>query len=131
MKIVALLSLIVLTACATGPDRVTVLNGLVGQSETEVVRTLGVPSRSYDTEGRRFIAYREERAQVEGGPLFFGGGYYGRGFGYGSGFSAGFGPSFGYGGGFPVEVIPRVCETTFEVVAGRVAGWSLRGNACG
>ena len=132
MRTTALIPLLLLAACATGPDRTMVLNSLVGQSETEAVRTLGVPSRSYETAGRKFLAYREERAQIlDGGGGFFGGGFYGGGFGYGTGFGSAFGPSFGYGAAFPAEVIPRVCETTLEVAGGRVTGWSLRGNSCG
>ena len=38
---------------------------------------------------------------------------------------------WGYVGGFPPDVIQLVCETTFEIVAGRVHGYQLRGNACG
>ena len=121
-----LLPLLALAACTTGPDRPALLNSLVGQSETEVVRVLGVPSRTYETAGHKFLAYTEQRATVvDGGPAFFGG--YG-GFGYGA-----FGPGFGwgYGSAFPAQVIPRICETTFDVAGGRVLGWSLRGNACG
>jgi hypothetical protein len=54
----------------------------------------------------------------------------GDGFGYG-----GFGPwagGFGYGGfgGFGPEIIQRDCDTTFELKAGIVQSWSLRGNDC-
>ena len=28
------------------------------------------------------------------------------------------------------SVVERGCETTFELAGGRVASWSLRGNAC-
>ena len=45
----------------------------------------------------------------------------------------GWGPPFWgwYGGGFPPEVVKRVCETTFAVTDGIVRSYSLRGNACG
>ena len=119
MNRTALLLPLLLAACATGPDRATVLNGLVGQDETSLVRQLGVPTRTADTPGHRFLAYTERRADyIPGGP-FFGG------FGYG-----GYG-GFGYGGAFfPPEVIDRQCETTFDLVGGRVQSWSLRGNSC-
>ena len=98
-----------------GPDtRVT----LVGQPETELVRQLGVPSRTYDAGGRRFIAYSERRTDIYGGGPFFGG------FGY-------FGAGYGLYGAFPAQVVERGCETTFEVGEGRVVSWALRGNACG
>ena len=105
------------TACATGPDRRVVLASLVSRPEAEVVRQFGVPSRAYETGGRKFIAYDERRADLIPGTPFLGGfGYFG----------------YGYGSvGFPPQVIERGCETTFEVAAGQVQSWSLRGNACG
>ena len=105
-------------ACATGPDRRLVLASLVGQSETEVVRQLGVPTRSYETGGRKFIAYDERRTDVVPPQPFIGG------FGY-------FGYGYGTFGAFPAQLVERGCETTFEVSGGRVVSWSLRGNACG
>ena len=114
--------------CAAPIDRAPYLNSLVGQPETEIVRRLGVPSRTYDTDGHRFLAYRQQRTSIyNSGPAFgfggFGGGY-GGGYGYGGGFG-------GLGGGFSdSEVVNRTCETTFEVVRGTVISWSLRGNAC-
>lgn len=128
MKRALLLSTLLMAACTTGPDRAAVLNGLVGQPETEVVRVLGVPSRTYETAGHKFLAYTEQRSSyVDGGfGGFYGGGFFGGGF-----YGAGFGPGFGYGYGFPAEIIPRLCETTFDVAGGRVQSWALRGNACG
>lgn len=108
-------------ACAAGPDRRVVLAGLVGQSETEAVRQLGVPTRSYETSGRKFIAYDERRADLLPGTPFLGG--YG-GLGY-------IGAGYGTFGGFPPGIIERGCETTLEVAGGRVVSWALRGAACG
>jgi len=123
MRLAKLLPLLLITACTTGPDRATVLNSMIGAPEAEVVRQLGVPSRTYETGGHKFLAYTDQRATViDGGPLMYGGGFFGGGY-YGSG--------FGFGSAFPTEIIPRVCETTFDVVGGRVQTWSLRGNACG
>lgn len=123
MKRVLLLTALAISACSTAPDRATVLNGLIGQDETAAVHALGVPSRTYDTPGHHFLAYAEDNLDyIPGGPFF--GGY-------------GFGPGYGYGFGglgfstFPDVVIDRRCETTLDVVAGRVQSWSLRGNACG
>ncbi len=115
----AVLALCLLAAaCTTGPDRRVVLATLVGQPEADVVRVFGVPSRTFETGGRRFLAYDERRTDViPGGPFIGGFGYFGYGYG-------GF-------GGLPAQVIERGCETTVEVVGGRVASWALRGNACG
>ena len=113
----AMLLCLAAAACGTGPDRRVVLSALVGQPETEVVRQLGVPSRSYETGGRKFIAYDERRTDLIPAAPFIGG------FGY---------LGYGYGGfAFPPQVIDRGCETTLEVAGGRVVSWSLRGNACG
>ena len=115
---------VLLGACVSGPDRGQVLNSLIGQPETTAVQVLGVPSRTYEAEGHKFLAYTEQRSQViDRGPFLFGG--FG-GFGYGPGF----GPGFGYGGFFPSEVVVRGCETTLDVVGGVVRTWALRGNAC-
>lgn len=102
----------VLAGCAPAFNRPAFLATFVGQPEAEVVRRLGVPSRTYEANGRKFLAYTEQRSDVVSAGIGFGG--------Y-------FGPSFGY---FPSEVIERGCETTFEVADGRVLTWSLRGNAC-
>lgn len=102
-----------LAGCAPAFDRPAFLATLVGQPEAAVVRQLGVPSRTYETNGRKFLAYSERRVEVV--PV---------GLGYGYGY---FGPSFGYS---PSQIIERACETTFEVGDGRVLTWSLRGNAC-
>lgn len=119
---------IVLAACSinNGAERRAYLTSLVGAPETELVRELGVPTRSYETAGRKFVAYDERRVDVvQGGPFLGGFG----GFGYGYGYS-GFGPGFG-GYAFPPQVVERGCETTFEIGDGRVQSWALRGNACG
>ena len=127
MKVLHLLPILLLGACATGPSRSDVLNSMIGLPETEVVRQLGVPSRTYETGGHTFLAYIEQRAQVlDPVPAFYGSGFYGSGF-----YGAGFGPGFGLGAAFPTEIIPRTCETTIDVVGGRMVTWSLRGNACG
>ena len=116
-RMLPLLLMAALAGCAPAFNRPAFLATFVGQPEAELVRRLGVPSRTYETGGRKFLAYSERRSEViEGGPFFGGFGYYGSGFG---GFGA-----------FPTEVIERDCETTFEVGDGRVLGWTLRGNAC-
>ena len=122
MRRAAILICLVLAACGPRFDRPAFLNSLVGAPEVEVIRVLGVPSRTYQTDGHKFLSYIEQRADYIPGGAFFGG--------YGGGF---YGPRFGYGygGGFPPSLIQRECETTIDVVNGRMATWSLRGNACG
>jgi hypothetical protein len=114
-NLIAVLFVALLAACAPPFDRPAFLASFVGQPETELVRRLGVPVRVFETNGHRFLAYVEQRSEVQS-----------VGFGVGGGFGY-FGPSFGY---YPSQVIERGCETTFEVADGRVLTWSLRGNAC-
>jgi len=90
------------------------LSSLVGQPEASLVQQMGVPARSYEVGGAKFLAYDEQRVDVV--PSF-----------------PSYGPFFNgwYGGGFPPQVIERRCETTFEVTDGTVRSFTLRGNACG
>lgn len=111
-----LLILPILAACTLAPDRRVVLNALMGQPETEAIRQLGVPDRSFESGGRRFLAFVDRSAESFGGGGFVGG--YASRYGGFTGIDAG--PS----------VYERVCETTLEVAQGLVAAYSLRGNAC-
>ncbi len=90
------------------------LSHLVGQPETALVQQMGVPTRSYETGGTKFLAYDEHRIDII--PAF-----------------STYGPYFmgWYGGGFPPQVVDYQCETTFEVREGTVQAFTLRGNACG
>jgi len=127
MRYAGLIILALLGGCAgynVGATRRAQANALIGQSEADLVRALGVPTRTIETEGRRFLAYEDRRLDILPG---FGGGY--AGFGYG-GFHR-FGGGFGLGAGFPDEIVERGCDTTFELSGGRVQAYTLRGNACG
>ena len=119
-----LLGMLLLAGCGDGgAARRAYLDSLVGRPEQEVVRQRGVPSRTYETGGQKFLAYDDRRLDIVPDPFFVGGfGGYGR---------LG-GPFFGYYGGYgyPPLVVERGCETTFEVSGGRVQSWSLRGNSC-
>ncbi len=125
-KILSLALLATLAGCAyPGTQRVAGLNALVGKPESDLVRVYGVPSRAFDTGGSRFLAYHSSRIATIPGA----GGFYG---GWGGGWGPGFGPAWGggWGGGFPPEITQRDCETTFELTAGVVKSWTLRGNDC-
>lgn len=135
MKRLALLAVLGLAACTNYvAERAAFLNSLVGQSEAGLVQQLGVPGRVFETGGHRFIAYTTQRTTVYGGGGF-GGGFGGGGFGGGGYGGGGFGYGRGFGGfgsfdAFPTEVIPRVCETTFDLEGGIVRSWALHGNGC-
>ncbi len=113
-----LLPLLGLAACAVGPTLDERLAGYVGRTELEVVSALGVPTRSYETGGQKFLQYEERRtvafpAGFGGGPFI---GPYGRGF---------------YGGGYVgTQYAPVQCDVTFALQADRVVGYSFRGQGC-
>jgi len=121
-KLTALAAAALLAGCAyPNPQHVAALNALVGKTETDMLRMYGVPNRTYDSNGVRFVTYQVNR--IESIPGDFGPGFGYGGFGYG-----GFG-GFGYGG-FGPEIIQRDCDTTFELHGGVVQSYQLRGNAC-
>jgi hypothetical protein len=115
-----LLSLLVILPLLAGcvnmlAERQAYFGQFVGQAEGDLVRGLGVPSRTIDTDGHHFLAYSDRSVQlVPGMAPYYGWGHYG---GW-------------YGGGYPAGVIERICETTFEVVDGKVTGFTMRGNSC-
>jgi hypothetical protein len=121
IKTVILAGGLALAGCAyPNPQHVAQVSALVGKSETDLVHALGVPSRTYETGGHKFLAY--SRSKIEStpgdfGPWGWGGGYWGRGWG-------------GWGGGFPPEIVQRDCETTFDLLNGVVQSWNFRGNDC-
>jgi hypothetical protein len=129
------MAVVALGGCAypTAAERAR-LDGLIGHSEVDLLRTYGVPTRSYAAQGHTFMAYDSSYTTYDPGFGGFGpwGGYgpYG-GFGYG-GFGGGYGGfgGFGFGGGIPPSVESYSCVKTFEVNAGRVAAWTLHGNGC-
>src|SRR3712207_3036269 len=101
MRRLALLPLLLVAACAQ--QGATTLENPLGLTEAELVSRLGVPSRSYDVEGRRFLAW--ETQGYSSGPsvvpsLGLGFGRFGGGGFSGSSFGTGLGLSFGnFGGG--------------------------------
>ena len=121
MRLAVLSCVLLLGACTAGVDRAAYLNGLVGQPQTEIVRQLGVPTRTFTAGNHTFLAYEQQKSSTiyGGGPFFAGG------------FGSTYGGGFGAFSSFPAEVVPRSCETTFEIVDDRVLTWAVRGNACG
>lgn len=90
------------------------LSQLIGQPEAALIQQIGVPDKTYEVGGLKYLAYVEQRVDIMPGypsytPYFSG----------------------WYGGGFPPQVINLVCETTFQVSEGKVKSFTLRGNGCG
>jgi hypothetical protein len=120
-RIAPLALLLALVACHTGPspERIAFLNSLIGDSQTDLVRRLGVPNRTFETGGHTFLAYDQNSTQVIPGPPtpdFYPWGPLGWGWGW---------PGYS-----PPTVVQLGCETTFEIADGKVLHWTLRGNAC-
>lgn len=114
MRKITLVALaLALSACGVNPgvQRRAFLASLIGQPEATAVHALGVPARTYQTGGVKFLAYEERRAAVIPGRTFLG--------------------PYGYYDAFSPEIIERGCETTLEVAGGIVRSWNLRGMLCG
>ncbi|MBV8094764.1 MAG: hypothetical protein JOY71_15565 [Acetobacteraceae bacterium] len=115
------LFLLVAALCGCADDglqrRQAYLAQLVGRSELDLVQPMGVPTRSYEAGGIKFLAYDERHTEyIPDGPPSFVPWVYGYDW---------------YGYGIPPEIVQTRCETTFEVTAGRVRSFKLRGNGCG
>ena len=95
-------------------QRESVLDRFVGQPESALVQQMGVPNRTYETGGVKYLAYDQRRVEIV--PSF-----------------PSYSPFFTgwYGGGFPPQVIDLQCETTFAISGGTVRSFTIRGNACG
>ena len=116
--------LLLVAACEPGVSRATYLSQFIGRTEPELIAAVGVPVRSIESGGVKFLAYSDRRVDIiPGSPGFAG---YGPAFG-----PYGYGSPYGYGfASLPPQVIERDCETTFELVDNRVRSFKLRGNAC-
>ena len=123
-----LAALALLGACASGTPEAfdQRMTTYVGRSEAELVAGLGVPSRSYEADGRRLLQWDFLR-QSPGPAIYpsiglgFGSfGWGGRGVGVGTGLGA------GLGGASP----PRGCSVVFEVRQGTVQGFNRNGPGC-
>jgi hypothetical protein len=57
-KLSVLAGLLILAGCAyPSPQRAAALNALIGKTEADVVRAYGVPIRSVETGGSKFVEY--------------------------------------------------------------------------
>jgi hypothetical protein len=105
---------LLLAGCALGPSLQERLAPLVGKREGEVVMALGVPARTYEADGRKFLQYEERRATFYAGDIYWARPYAR----YGSVLSAG-----------PM-VVTRSCDMTFTLRQGVVEAFALRGDDC-
>lgn len=119
-KPLILAGVLALSACAypnPNPQLVAHLDSLKGKPEAALLQDMGVPTRSYDSSGHRFLAYDRTRYDtIPGTPGF---GYWGYWHGWGGGWGA-----------FPPEIVRRDCEITFDLLNNTVQTYQLRGNDC-
>jgi hypothetical protein len=106
IRLVLAASLALLAACGEGPREQLEgrLQGLVGASETDLVRRMGgEPTRVVEQGSTRYVSWTILWPTYPNGPVV---------------------PE-------EAEQAGRFCETTFAVEQGRVAGYGLRGEGCG
>lgn len=126
-------ALVALTGCEVPAlQQRKVLDSMVGKNEVDVVRAFGVPSRSFQAQGHTFLAYVRNSVEYSGGGWSGGAGWGwgGWGPGWGGGWGGGWGPGWGWGTSLPSTAYNLNCQTSFELVNGRVVGWILRGDGC-
>lgn len=101
------------SACTPpGQARQAYLTQFVGQPELNLINALGVPDRSYETDGLKFLAFVESQVDAVQPMPFYGP------------------PYWGVSAGFPMQVVQWQCETTVVIRNGIVLNFSFRGNAC-
>ncbi|MBE9603777.1 hypothetical protein IAI18_02805 [Acetobacteraceae bacterium H6797] len=110
----AIFTLGALAACTPAPTLDERLGYLVGRTEGMLVTDMGVPSRTYETEGKRFLQYDQERNIPTSAPSPW--------------VMTPWGLRPAYGGG--VYYRPAQCSITFTLVEGRVQAFSYRGDGC-
>ncbi|MFC4170145.1 hypothetical protein [Teichococcus aestuarii] len=106
---------VLLAACAApGPTLEQRLATFINRSEGDLVAQLGVPVRSYETEGRRFLQFEQRQTvMVPGDP--WGYGYYG----------------YRRPWAVPSSYAVVQCDMTFAIRNDRVESFTLRGQGCG
>ncbi len=126
MHRLALLLPTLAAACATGPTLDQRLATFVGQGEGDLVSALGVPVRTYETDGRKFLQFESRRTVTLPGDS------YGYGSSFGGGLGLGRGRSFGgLGLGYAPSSYAFVgCDVTFALRDARVEGFTYRGEGC-
>jgi hypothetical protein len=127
-RVFVILLLPFLAGCAAGPSLQTRMISYMGAPEDRLIQSLGVPDKQITVNGVGYLAYVQQRSEVQPSPILVGFG------GWDGGWGGAFGPYPYYGGfagGLPAPVQVWSCETTFTVRDGHVANVSFKGNDCG
>lgn len=120
MRRLACLTLLILLGACTNQavlQRRAYLAAFIGRSEADLVRQLGVPTRTFTLKGETFLAYDDRHLELLPG-------FYAGSPGWGP-----WGPGWGWGWA-PPFVVARGCETTFDIRDGKVVGLAMRGPDC-
>jgi hypothetical protein len=117
MRAAGLLLLLLVAACTPGPTLQQQLSTFIGRSEADLVAQLGVPVRTHEAEGRRFLQYEQRRTVAMAEP-----GLYRPYFGP-------WGPRWGYVPPPPSYAV-FACDITFALREGRVESFTFRGQGC-
>jgi hypothetical protein len=105
---------LLLGACAVGPSLQQRLSAYIGRSEGDLVADLGVPVRSYETEGRRFLQFEQQSTVAVSQPDPF---MYGR---------------YRYRPWMAPPAYAQIrCDMTFALRDHRVESFTLNGQGCG
>jgi hypothetical protein len=118
-RVAGLVVLLAGCAAVTVAGYEKMLDSWVGADEVDLVRAWGAPDRTYEAEGRRFVAYASRRqVHYAGAPL-----------------TTHVTVVNGMArtvttGGTPGWSEERACITTFEIDGNRVVSWSHRGDDC-
>jgi hypothetical protein len=116
---VMVVSVVALAGCASQQDYLNKLATYEGMTERQLIETKGVPTNSYEVEGRKYLSYVTVRSDYHGEPGLYGG----TGIGMGRGTMIGTGVTFG-GGGYRTYS----CENTFVIFKGIVEKAGYKGR---
>lgn len=119
LAVCGIVSVIGLAGCASQQDYLNKLAIYEGMTERQLIETKGVPTHSYEVDGRKYLSYVTVRNDYYGDPGFYGG----TGIGVGRGTMIGTGVTFG-GGGYRTTS----CENIFVIFKGIVEKAGYKGR---
>ncbi|WP_137181423.1 hypothetical protein [Roseomonas sp. AR75] len=102
-------------ACAQGPTLQERLSVWIGRSELDLLSELGVPTRTYELDGRRFLLFEQRSVIPVAAPAY----------------APMWGP-WGYRGGWPAPAsyATVTCDVTFILRNQVVENFTFRGQGC-
>jgi len=105
MRPILVALLLVALGCATTKKYERVLQSWVGSTENQLIASWGVPTRTYENGGMKFLEYTRSSGMM---------------------MQANYNPYVGYQG----QAHSKYCTTTFTVNNDRIISWSWQGNTC-